>query len=124
MKEKEEKKEEKKEDKIEEKKENKKVKKGIEYNDDFEEDDDPLFKVEKVNLKKEKEDLNKEKENFLAILNKPTEEVNAEEDNKDMMIDNIENDGDFKSEQIGRFKELWDEDEDKVENNDKEKKNN
>ena len=109
----------------EEKKENKKAKKGIEYIDDLEEDDDPLFKVEKVNLNKAKENLNKEKENFLAILNKPTEEViNAEEDNKDIMIDNIENDGEFKNEQIGKFKELWDEDEDKVENNDKEKKNN
>ena len=32
---------------------------------------------------------------------------------KDIVIDNIENDGDFKTEHIGRFKELWDEDEDK-----------
>ena len=109
----------------EEKKENKKAKKGIEYIDDLEEDDDPLFKVEKVNLNKAKENLNKEKENFLAILNKPTEEViNAEEDNKDIMIDNIENDGEFKNEQIGKFKELWDEDEDKGENNEKDKKKN
>ena len=92
-------------------------KRGLEYIDDFENDDDPLYKVEKVNINKEKENLNKEKENFLALLNKPTEEVNAEEDNKDVMIDN---DGEFKTEHIGRFKELWDEDDDKIENNENE----
>ena len=91
-------------------------KKGVEYIDDFEEDDDPLFKVEKINLKQEKE-------NFLAMLNKPTEEVNIEEDNKDVIIDNIENDGDFKTEHIGRFKELWDDEDekDKEKNEEKEK---
>ena len=87
----------------------------MEYIDDPEEDDDPLFKVEKINL-------HKEKENFLALLNKPTEEVNNEEDNKDVILDNIENDGDFKEGQLGRFKELWDEDEDKEEK--KEENNN
>ena len=117
-------------------KDNKMEKKGLEYIDDFENDEDPLYKVEKVkankekeglnkekenlNLNKEKEDLNKEKENFLALLNKPTEEVvNAEEENKDMIIDNIEND-----EHIGRFKELWDEDDDKGENNENENEKN
>ena len=97
------------------KKEKKSEKKGLEYIDDPEEDDDPLFKVEKINL-------HKEKENFLALLNKPTEEVNNEEDNKDVILDNIENDGDFKEGQLGRFKELWDEDEDKEEK--KEENNN
>ena len=87
-----------------EKKENKMEKNGLEYIDDFEEEDDPLFKVEKINLKKEKED-------FLALLNKPREEINFDEDNKDVIIDNIENDG-----HIGRFKELWDDDEEKDEN--------
>ena len=101
-------------EKEEQKDKNKNNKKSLNYMEDFEEDDDPLFKVEKINLKNEKE-------NFLALLNKPTEEVNAEEENKDIIIDNIENDGDFKSEQIGRFKELWDEEEDKGENNDEEK---
>ena len=101
-------------EKEEQKDKNKNNKKNLNYMEDFEEDDDPLFKVEKINLKNEKE-------NFLALLNKPTEEVNAEEENKDIIIDNIENDGDFKSEQIGRFKELWDEEEDKGENNDEEK---
>ena len=100
-------------EKEEQKDKNKNNKKSLNYMEDFEEDDDPLFKVEKINLKNEKE-------NFLALLNKPTEEVNAEEENKDIIIDNIENDGDFKSEQIGRFKELWDEEEDKGENNDEE----
>ena len=111
-----------------EEKDNKMEKRGLEYIDDFENDDDPLYKVEKVNvntdkevnLNKEKENLNKEKENFLALLNKPTEEVNAEEENKDVIIDSIENDGDFKTEHIGRFKELWDEEEDKGENNENE----
>ena len=101
-------------EKNEEKKENKMEKRGLEYIDDFEDDDDPLFKVEKLSL-------NKEKENFLAMLNKPTEEVNTEEENKDIIIDNTENDGDFKTEHIGRFKELWDEDEDKEKNNENEK---
>ena len=87
-----------------EKKENKMEKNGLEYIDDFEEEDDPLFKVEKINLKKEKED-------FLALLNKPREEINFDEDNKDVIIDNIENDG-----HIGRFKELWDDDEEKNKN--------
>ena len=96
LKEKKEKKE--KEEKKEGQKETKLEKRGLEYIDDFENDDDPLYKVEKVNINKEKENLNKEKENFLALLNKPTEEVNAEEDNKDVMIDN---DGEFKTE-IGR----------------------
>ena len=101
------------------KNENKIENKGLEYIDDFDEDEDPLFKVEKMNLKKEKE-------NFLAFLNKPTEEVNNEEENKDLIIDNIDNDGDFKTGKIGRFKELWDDDdEDKEENKDenKEEKN-
>ena len=101
------------------KNENKIENKGLEYIDDFDEDEDPLFKVEKMNLKKEKE-------NFLAFLNKPTEEVNNEEENKDLIIDNIDNDGDFKTGKIGRFKELWDDDdEDKEENKEenKEEKN-
>ena len=153
---------------------NKNIKKSLDYVDDFEEEDDPLFKVEKINLKslqnekddflsllnkpseynksteeinnkdvKEEEDplskeekrislksLQNEKDDFLALLNKPTEEVNAEEDNKDVIIDNNENenDGDIKTEQIERFKELWDEEEDKGENieeknKDKEKDN-
>jgi hypothetical protein len=152
----------------------KNIKKSLDYVDDFEEEDDPLFKVEKINLKslqnekddflsllnkpseynksteeinnkdvKEEEDplskeekrinlksLQNEKDDFLALLNKPTEEVNAEEDNKDVIIDNNENenDGDIKTEQIWRFKELWDEEEDKGENieeknKDKEKDN-
>ena len=173
---------------------NKSVRKSLDYVDDFEEEDNLLFKVEKVNLEKDNllellnkppeknkpsedvnvknlkeennpfsketnrnlkslqnddylsllnkppenskptEDVNdkdvndikeniknlrNDKEDFLALLNKPTEEVNAEEDNKDVIIDNIENEneGDIKIEQIGRFKELWDEEEDKEENN-------
>ena len=147
---------------------NKNVRKSLDYGDDFEEEDDPLFKVEKINLrslqnekddflallnkptesnkhaeeknhmeelnyKEEKEgdeqlfkeqnlrSLQNEKNDFLALLNKPTEEVNAEEENKDIIVDNIENDGDLKNEQIGRFKELWDEEEDKGENNDDKK---
>ena len=92
-------------EKEKEKKGNKMEKRGLQYIHDFEEEDDPLFKVEKINLQKEKED-------FLSLLNKPREEVNLEEDNKDLVIDNIENDG-----HIGRFKELWDDEEEKGENN-------
>ena len=62
---------------------------GLEYIDDLdeEEDDDPLFKVEKINLEKDKD-------NFLAILNKPTEELMKEKDfNKDNNnIKNIDED--------------------------------
>ena len=65
------------------KKDNKMEKRGLEYIDDFEEEDDPLFKVEKI------KDLKKEKDNFLALLNKPTEEVNLEEENNDVIVDNI-----------------------------------
>ena len=101
-------KKEKEKEKEEEKKENKIENTGLEYIEDLEEEGDTLFKVEKVNLKKQRD-------NFLASLNKPTEEVNVEEENKDLIIDNIENDGDLKIENIGRFKELWDEEEDKEE---------
>ena len=38
-------------------------------------DEDPIFKVEKINLRNEKE-------NFLAMLNKPTEEINKEKNNE------------------------------------------
>ena len=44
--------------------------------DDELEDEDPLFKVQKINLRNEKA-------NFLALLNKPTEEVNKEKINDD-----------------------------------------
>ena len=120
LEEKKEKNEKEKEDKKEEeKKYNKKVRKGLENMDDYEEeDDDPLFKVQKI------EDLQKEKENFLAMLNKPTEEVNLEEENTDIIIDNIDNDGDIKHEQIGRFKELWEDDDDEEEKKEKDKDKN
>jgi hypothetical protein len=43
---------------------------GLEYIDDIDvEDDDPLFKVEKINS-------NKDKDNFFSILNKPRDEIN------------------------------------------------
>ena len=120
LEEKKEKNEKEKEDKKEEeKKYNKKVRKELEYMEDNEEEDDPLFKVEKI------KDLQKERENFLAMLNKPTEEVNLEEENTDIIVDNIENDGDIKHEQMGRFKELWeDDDEEEKKEKDKDKNNN
>ena len=52
---------------------------GVKYIDDLDdelEDEDPLFKVQKINLRNEKA-------NFLALLNKPTEEVNKEKINDD-----------------------------------------
>ena len=57
--------------------ENNENNKGIQYIDDLDdelEDEDPMFKVEKINLKNEKE-------NFLAMLNKPTDEINQEKNN-------------------------------------------
>ena len=68
----------------------KKIKKisSLDYIDDLEdEDDDPLFKVEKINLEKEKE-------NFLTILNRPTEEIIQDQNinnNKDNNSDNDKN---------------------------------
>ena len=59
--------------------------KGIQYIDDLDdelEDEDPLFKVQRINLRKEKE-------NFLAMLNKPTEEINKENNNENETGDNI-----------------------------------
>ncbi len=101
-----------------ENKDNKNIRRGVEYIDDYEEEDDPLFKVDKI------KDLQKEKENFLALLNKPTEEVNKKEENIDITIDNIDKDVDLKSEQIERFKNLWDDDNDEEEDKDKEQNNN
>ena len=110
------KKEKEKEDKKDkENKDNKNIGRGVEFIDDYEEDDSPLFKVDNI------KDLQKEKENFLAMLNKPTEEVNKEEENTDIIIDNIDKDIDLKSEQIGRFKELWEDDDDEEDNKDKDK---
>jgi hypothetical protein len=89
-------------EKEKEKKDNKMERRGLEYIDDLEDEDDPLFKVEKI------KDFKKDDDNFLAILNRPHEEVNPEEDNKDVIIDNIEKDGDNQTEQIGSIKELYD----------------
>ena len=118
---------EKKDKKEEEKKDKKRVRKGLEFMEEYEEDDDPLFKVEKINSEKDKD-------NFLAILNKPTGEINLEEENKDVIVDNIAKGGDLKNEQIGRIKELWEDDdkegnkqnnnEIKLNNNEKEKNEN
>ena len=103
-------KKEKEKEKEKEKKDNKMEKRGLEYIEDFEEDNsDPLFKVEKLN------DLKKEKDNFLAYLNKPTEDVNVEEENTDVIVDNIGKDGENKTEQIGRCKELWEDDDEEKE---------
>ena len=79
--------------------------KGIQYIDDLDdefEDEDPLFKVEKMNLKNAKED-------FLASLDKPTEELNKENNNDN---DNGNEDNIYK----GRFKfeDLDEIDEDKI----------
>ena len=68
--------------------------KGIQYIDDLEdelEDEDPLFKIEKINLKNEKE-------NFLAMLNKPTDEVIKDNNNNE-----DENDDNENNEYKGRF---------------------
>ena len=119
---------EKKDKKEEEKKDKKRVRKGLEFMEEYEEDDDPLFKVEKINSEKDKD-------NFLAILNKPKGEINLEEGNKDVIVNNIDKGGDLKHEQIGRNKELWENDDDKggnkqnnneikLNNNEKEKNEN
>ena len=129
LKEKKERIEKEKEDKKEEEKnDKKKVKKSLEFMEEYEEEDDPLFKVEKINSEKDKD-------NFLAILNKPAREVNLEEENKDITVDNIDKGGDLKHEQIGRTKELLENNDDKegnkqnnseikLNNNEKEKNKN
>ena len=71
--------------------------KKVEYIDDLEEEDDPLFKIEKINLQHDKE-------NFLALLNKPTEEVNKIMNEQNNEIKN-ENDGNINDNEID-IKEL------------------
>ena len=55
--------------------------------DDDDDDDDPLFKIEKIKIENDKN-------NFLSILNKPTEEVNK-------IMDNFENIDEDKVQQEG-----------------------
>jgi len=63
-------------------------KRGLQYIDDMEEEDDPFFKVEKVN------NSNEDKDNFLSILNKQplnnTNEVKKEDNMKTIDNDNEE----------------------------------
>jgi hypothetical protein len=64
-------------DKNAKKKDNEKIENnmGLEYIDDIDDDDDdPLFKVEKINS-------NKDKDNFFSILNKPRDEINQDNNN-------------------------------------------
>jgi len=69
-----------------EKNENKniKVKKKTSIEELDDDEDETLFKVEKLNSSNEKEDDN----NFLAILNKPKDEVNKEKDANNINNDN------------------------------------
>ena len=91
---------------------------GLEYIDDLdEEDDDPLFKVEKINLQKEKD-------NFLAILNKPTEELMKEKDFNKGNDDDYNNNADTFYKPRFNINDLDDNDnEDEKEKNDFEKIN-
>ena len=91
---------------------------GLEYIDDLdEEDDDPLFKVEKINLQKEKD-------NFLAILNKPTEELMKEKDFNKGNDDDYNNNADTFYKPRFNINDLDDNDnEDEKEKNDIEKVN-
>ena len=112
-----------KEEKKKKEKEKENDKKGLDYIDDIEEEDDPLYKVQKVNIN----DLKKQKDNFLALLNKPTEEVNMEEENNDVIVDNAEKEDDNKNEKNEKFKGIWEDDEEKEkekeDNKDNDKKN-
>ena len=76
-------------DKNAKKKDNEKIENnmGLEYIDDIDDDDDdPLFKVEKINS-------NKDKDNFFSILNKPRDEINQDNNNNyNKENDNIIND--------------------------------
>ena len=86
---------------------------GLEYIDDIDdEDDDPLFKVEKVSSKKEKE-------NFLDILNKPTDEIIQDKDMNNMNgIKGNENDiYDSLYKQKFNNIDLYDNEDNKIENN-------
>ena len=103
-------------EKEKEKKDNKMERRGLEYIEDLEDEDDPLFKVEKI------KDSQKDDDNFLAILNRPHEEVSPEEDNKDLIINNIEKDGDNQTEQVGSIKELYDDNNEEKDKNNDEKK--
>ena len=93
-----------------EKNENKMGKNGLEYIDNNEEeDDDPLFKVEKVKHEKKDNDdgkkyNDKDDELITAIFNNPTA-ISFGEENNDLIVDNIDKDGENKNEQIGRVNE-------------------
>ena len=91
----------------EKKKKNEDQNKGMQYIEDIDEEldeENDLYKIEKINLKKDKE-------NFLAMLNKPTEEINKEkinDDDKDnnniyqgrFNIDDLDDDEDDKNKDI------------------------
>ena len=113
-----EKKDKKKEEKEKMEKENeiKNKKKKIQYIDDLDEEDDPLFKVEKVNLENERD-------NFLSLLNKPIEEVYKDEKKFNTIDTNINN-----NQERVDIKELEDDVEENknivIDENEKEKINN
>ena len=69
-------------------------KRGLQYIDDVDEEDDPFFKVEKVNNSNE----DKDKDNFLSILNKQppnnTNEVKKEDNMRTIDNDDEEEDKD------------------------------
>ena len=117
LKEKEEEKQKEKE-KMEKENEIKNKKDKIEYIDDLDEEDDPLFKVEKVNLENERD-------NFLALLNKPIEEVYKDEKKFNTLDIDINDDNNKERVDI---KELEDDYEEKnnvlVDESEKEKINN
>ena len=117
LKEKEEEKQKEKE-KMEKENEIKNKKDKIEYIDDLDEEDDPLFKVEKVNLENERD-------NFLALLNKPIEEVYKDEKKVNTLDIDINDDNNKERVDI---KELEDDYEEKnnvlVDESEKEKINN
>ena len=122
-------------EKEKEKEENeKKKKRDLRFIDDYEEeDDDPLFKVEKINLndnknnllsllnrppkKSKEEDNNKktidadndddeeDKDNFLSILNKPHQEVKKEENSNEIIQNNDNNNKNEGEKDL--FKELY-----------------
>jgi len=94
-------------------------KRGLQYIDDMEEEDDPFFKVEKVN------NSNEDKDNFLSILNKQplnnTNEVKKEDNMKTIDNDNEEEDKDNFLSILNKPKEDDNKDKENKDNNSKNK---
>ena len=88
-------------------------KRGLEFIDDYEDEDDPLFKVEKINTN--------DKDNFLSFLNKPDKKTNEEDQRKTIDYDDEEDKDNFLSILNKPHNEVKKEENNDIKNNENEK---